>query len=242
MLYKGLSRDVGAEVSDPFGVRPPEDLTARARIRDAAIALFAERGIGATSTRDIAAAAGVSGGLVRHHFGSKAGLRAACDTYVLSHFIRIKESVLLDGRLAGEVFASATEPALLLYWRYFAQSLLDGSPAADAIFAELVDLSQRWVEEHGSGRISDPRSYAALLVAMELGSLILREQLSRELGGDILSREGYLALARAKLGFYSEPLLTPEVAGRAREAIGRIATAREEETKQGEEDDDGKSG
>lgn len=229
-------------MSEPFGERPPEDLTARARIRDAAITLFAERGIGATSTRDIAAAAGVSGGLVRHHFGSKAGLRAVCDAYVLERFIRIKEAALLDDRLAGEAFATTTEPSLFLYWRYFAQSLLDGSPAADAIFAELVDLAQRWVEEHGSGRIGDPRSYAALLVAMELGSLIMREQLSRELGGDILSREGYLALARAKLGFYSEPLLTPEVAGRATEAIDRIAAAREDESKQGKEDDDGKSG
>jgi AcrR family transcriptional regulator len=36
--------------------------------------LFAERGIDAVSTREIAAAAGVAHGLVRHHFGSKVGL------------------------------------------------------------------------------------------------------------------------------------------------------------------------
>ncbi len=229
-------------MSGPFGERPPEDLTARARIRDAAIALFADRGIEATSTRDIAAAAGVSGGLVRHHFGSKAGLRAVCDAYVLERFTRIKEAALFDGRLAGDAFTTATEPSLLLYWRYFAQSLLDGSPAADAIFTELVDLARRWVEDHGSERIADPRSYAALLVATELGSLMMREQLSHALGADVLSREGYLALARAKLEFYSEPLLTPEVAGRAREAISRIAEARDEESKQKEVEEDGKSG
>ena len=40
-----------------------EDLTARARIRDAAIALFADRGIGPATIRDIAQAAGVSPGV-----------------------------------------------------------------------------------------------------------------------------------------------------------------------------------
>ena len=50
------------------------DLTARARIRDAAIECFARQGF-AVSVRAIAAHAGVSPGLVIHHFGSKAGLR-----------------------------------------------------------------------------------------------------------------------------------------------------------------------
>ncbi len=52
-----------------------EDLTARARIRDAALAQFAEYGFDRATVRGIAGAAGVSPGLVRHHFGSKNGLR-----------------------------------------------------------------------------------------------------------------------------------------------------------------------
>src|SRR3954471_19421750 len=58
------------------------DLTARARIRDAAIRRFGVDGLGA-SVRAIAADAGVSPGLVIHHFGSKEGLRAVCDEHVL---------------------------------------------------------------------------------------------------------------------------------------------------------------
>jgi AcrR family transcriptional regulator len=46
----------------------------RAGLVAAARRLFAERGIDAVSTREIAAAAGVAHGLVRHHFGSKAGI------------------------------------------------------------------------------------------------------------------------------------------------------------------------
>src|SRR5712671_6454217 len=59
------------------------DLTAVARIRDAALQEFATRGVAATSIRDIARAAGVSPGLVQHHFRSKAGLRRAVEQVVV---------------------------------------------------------------------------------------------------------------------------------------------------------------
>lgn len=81
-----------------------EDLTARARIRDAAIQLFAERGIEDVTIRDIASAAGVSSGLVRHHFGSKDDLRAACDSHVLSQMMGLKEQAVLEGQLADAGF------------------------------------------------------------------------------------------------------------------------------------------
>ena len=59
------------------------DVTTRARIRDAAITLFGQRGFARATVRGIAAAAEVSPGLVIHHFGTKDGLRRACDTHVL---------------------------------------------------------------------------------------------------------------------------------------------------------------
>jgi AcrR family transcriptional regulator len=64
----------------------PDDRTARTVIRDEALRLFAERGPDAVSVRQIAAAAGVSPGLVSHHFGSKDGLRDAVDAHVLAMF------------------------------------------------------------------------------------------------------------------------------------------------------------
>ena len=83
--------------------RSPDDLTARARIRDAAIQLFAERGIAAATIRDIAQAAGVSSGLVRHHFGSKEALHDVCDAYAKERLDRLREEVFSDGHLA-EIF------------------------------------------------------------------------------------------------------------------------------------------
>lgn len=61
----------------------PGDLTAAARIRNAALEGFAHDGVEATSIRDVATAAGVSAGLVQHHFKTKADLEQAVNEYVL---------------------------------------------------------------------------------------------------------------------------------------------------------------
>ena len=56
----------------------PKARETKRRILEAASALFAERGLGGTSVRDIAAAADVNAALVSHHFGGKDNLYAAC--------------------------------------------------------------------------------------------------------------------------------------------------------------------
>ena len=79
------------------------DLTAAARIRDAAIEQFAQHGF-AVGLRTIAEAAGVSAALVIHHFGSKEGLRKACDDYVAEEIRNSKSEALQvqrSGQLAG---------------------------------------------------------------------------------------------------------------------------------------------
>jgi AcrR family transcriptional regulator len=199
-----------------------EDLTARARIREAALRLFAERGVEATSIRDIARAAGVSGGLVRHHFGSKEDLRAACDAYALSRLVEIKQTAILEGQIANPAFVSSAQPAVVGLLEYFARSMADGSPAADSMFDEMVELTERWLAEHSQVRIRDRRAHAAVLVAMELGALMLREQLSRVLGDDILIPEGNLRFLRARVDFYSQPLLSADLAAQVHGTLDQI--------------------
>jgi AcrR family transcriptional regulator len=199
-----------------------EDLTARARIRDAALRLFGERGVESTTIRDIARAAGVSGGLVRHHFGSKEELRSACDSYALSRMMEIKEQAVLQGQIASPGFMSSVQPAMLTLLRYFARSMVDGSPAAGSMFDEMVDLGEDWLAEHHTGLIRDPLAYSALLVAMELGVLVMREQLSRVLGSDVFGPEGHLRLLRAKVDFYSQPLLSAGLARQAHTTLDRL--------------------
>src|SRR5215470_10316563 len=129
--------------------------------------LFTERGMDGATIRDIAKEAGVSGGLVRHHFGSKDDLRAACDSYALDQIMRIKEQAVLDGQLGNASFMSATQPTVLLLYRYLARSLVDGSPAAAAMFDEMVELCEAWLDRHHPGQVEDPRGYSAVLVAMQ---------------------------------------------------------------------------
>ena len=203
------------------GERSAEDLTARARIRDAALALFAERGMDGATIRDIAKAAGVSGGLVRHHFGSKDGLRAACDSYALDQLMQIKEQAV-DGQLTNPSFMSAAHPTVLLLYRYLARSLVDGSPAAAAMFDEMVELGEAWLATHNPGQMADPRGYSAVLVAMQTGMLMMHGQLSRWLGTDIFTAEGHLRLTKAMIDFFSQPLLSPELADQARAAVAHL--------------------
>ncbi len=209
-------------VASTVGDRSAEDLTARARIRDAALRLFAERGLDGTTIRDIARAAGVSGGLIRHHFGSKDDLRAACDSYALDQIVRIKEQAVLEGQLANPGFMSDAHPTMLLAVRYLARSLVDGSPAAAAMFDEMVDLAEAWLAKHHPGQMTDPHGYAAVLIAMETGMLMMHEQLSRSLGADVFTATGNLRLTAARIDFYSQPLLSPELADQARSAVRHL--------------------
>jgi AcrR family transcriptional regulator len=209
-------------VANAAGERSAEDLTARARIRDAALRLFAERGLDGTTIRDIAREAGVSGGLIRHHFGSKDDLRAACDSYALDQLMRIKEQAVLEGQLANPAFMSAAHPTVLLTYRYLARSLVDGSPAAEAMFDEMVELCEAWLAQHNPGQMADPRGYSAALVAMQTGLLMMHGQLSRWLGADIFTAEGHLRLAGALIDFYSQPLLSPELAEQARATVRHL--------------------
>jgi AcrR family transcriptional regulator len=199
-----------------------EDLTARARIRDAALRMFAERGTDKATIRDIARDAGVSAGLVRHHFGSKEKLREACDAYALNRLMRIKESAVLDGRVADPGFLAANHPTLMGLYRYFARALLDGSAAAASMFDEMVSLTEKWLADHHPTAAVDRRAYAAVLCAMQIGMLGMHDHLSRALGADILTPSGHLRMSRGAVDIHASALLTPEQAAQAHAAFDAL--------------------
>jgi AcrR family transcriptional regulator len=204
------------------GNPPAEDLTARARIRDAAIRLFAERGSDATTVRDIAQEAGVSPGLLRHHFGSKEELREACDVYVLDRIVKIKEELVLDDKLANPGFLPSVHPTILLSYRYVTRALLDGSPRAAAMFDDMVTLTEMWISKNAPEATTDYRAYAAVLVGMQSGMLAMHDHVSRALGADVFSADGHLRMAGALADFYSHPLLDAEFVAKARRAMAPL--------------------
>lgn len=114
----------------------PEDLTGRARLRDAAIECFAASGFG-ESLRAIAARAGVSAGLVRHHFGSKEMLRAECDATVLARYTKLKtESLNSDPKQLFAQFPASNEAGILLV--YILRSVREGGAAGREFIEQMV--------------------------------------------------------------------------------------------------------
>jgi AcrR family transcriptional regulator len=203
-----------------------EDLTARARIRDAAIRLFTERGMEKTSILDIAKEARVSGGLIRHHFGSKDGLREACDSYVFDELLRFKEEALEKGH-ADPGFVPTFDARQLLFRRYMGRAMMDGSEAAAAQFVDIVDGTERYFAEAGID-VPDPRAVGAALAAMTGGLLILQDHVARALGEEPGTHEAMLRMMAAAGHIFTQPLAGSELLDKAREVLARENAKRKE--------------
>ena len=202
------------------------DLTARARIRDAAITLFTERGIGPATIRDIAIEAGVSSGLLRHHFGSKEGLRDACDEFALERMAYLRGSLLSRTPASEAAFAGAVNPESMRLQAYLVRSMMDGSPAAELMFHKMIEVGEEWVTDQKI-ETRDPRMYSAALVAMKMGMFVLRDQLGRALDLDLGRPANHARLLRASVEIFSQPLADAATADQAFEALDRFITSEE---------------
>jgi len=199
----------------------PDDLTARARIRDAAIALFTERGLQAATVRDIARRAGVSAALVRHHFGSKDELREACDAYVVDRILSIKQDALDQGLLTDGSIYATFQPAFLPLLRYLTRAMVDGSDGAARIFDRMVERTEEWLRANEPGFTQDPRAVAAVMVAQSAGLNLLHAHVSRAVGADVLAPEGHPRLALALFDLFSQPLIDREASLKAHAALAQ---------------------
>ncbi|MEU8798373.1 helix-turn-helix domain-containing protein [Spirillospora sp. NPDC048819] len=134
-----------------MGVVPAGDLTGKARLRRAALHLFARDGFDAVSIRAVAAEAGVSYALVRHHFRSKEGLREAVEEHVLRSLGEAMDELDRDrplddlvaalGAVSAQLFG--TDPDMRGYLR---RVLSDGGQAGSAVFARLLRGTRQELE------------------------------------------------------------------------------------------------
>jgi AcrR family transcriptional regulator len=195
-----------------------DDRTARAVIRDEALRLFAAGGPESVTVRQIAAAAGVSAGLVVHHFGSKEGLRQEVDQYVLDVF-----EAMLGELTAGDGGAELLDPqgGATSLSEAFARHLPDDSPlpgylrrlllsdtdAARRLFSRLYDLSRATLDDLVAAGLAapgaDPAVRAAFLLANDLALFLLRDRLSEVLAVDLLSADGMTRWAPEVLSIYA---------------------------------------
>jgi AcrR family transcriptional regulator len=156
------------------------DMTATARIRDAAIEQFGQHGF-SVGLRAIAEAAGVSAALVIHHFGSKEGLRKACDEYIAEE-IRNDKSEAIQSRDPATWLASLAEiESYAPMIAYVVRSLQDGSDLAKMLWQRMIDNAEQYLEEGvraGTVKPSrDPKARAKYLGMVGGGALLMYLQM-----------------------------------------------------------------
>ncbi|MFD5698644.1 TetR/AcrR family transcriptional regulator [Streptomyces lasiicapitis] len=198
----------------------PDDRTTRAVIRDEALRLFAEHGPEVVTIRQIATAAGVSPGLVVHHFRSKDNLRQEVDQYVLTVFEGLLSELTGDGSGAFEGTGAATATLGEVFLRhlpvgsplpgYLRRLLLSNTDAGRGLFRRLYAVSRETLdalaESGAASRGNDPQVRAALLLVNDLSVFLLRDQLTAVLGVDPLSAAGLARLGPELLTIYAAGL------------------------------------
>jgi AcrR family transcriptional regulator len=163
------------------------------KIRAAALQSFAALGTGATTLRGVAAAAGVSLGLVQHHFATKAGLIQAVDDYVLDVVIAPLAQPLSDsspdsspdsiseiGNRVTRIFIEQPHVA-----DYLGRALVDGSQLGATIFDRLFELGTvRWQmrDERGETRPGIDVVWAVInAMILPLGAISMRGHIERHM-------------------------------------------------------------
>ncbi len=190
-----------------------DDVTARARIRDAAIRRFAQTGFGAT-VRAIAADAEVSPALVLHHFGSKDGLRDACDEYAFAVIREVKRAALgptgPDQLLVQ--LAAVTEHAPVA--GYLMRAMSSGGRRGREVFEHFVADAQDYLGDAvaaGTVRPSrDEKARIRWLALSGMGAMLLALAMEDPQPDDLSAwLQSYVAdISLPSLEVFSEGLLT----------------------------------
>ncbi|SOJ54287.1 HTH-type transcriptional regulator BetI [Mycobacterium simulans] len=156
------------------------DLTAAARIREAAIEQFGQHGFG-VGLRTIAEAAGVSAALVIHHFGSKDGLRKACDDYIAEEIRSTKAETLRSNDPATWFAAMAEIESYAPMMTYLVRSMQSGGDLAKMLWHKMIDNAEEYMDEGvRAGTIKpsrDPHARARYLAITGGGGFLLYLQM-----------------------------------------------------------------
>ena len=239
MILNMSSAEPEGNTSAPTGAGSfrDEDRTTKARIRDAAITCFAENGVSGTTARKVADAAGVSPGLVIHHFGSMEGLRRACDDHVATSVRRYKTEALASGP-SLDVLAALRQSGAGPLAGYLAAVLVEDSPVVDELVDDLIADARGYLEQGvASGMVNesaDPDGRAAVVMLWSLGALVMHRHLRRTLGVDLTAPgigddPALAAYALPAYEIFAGGMLTEEFGARARAAFSPTPVAPEGE-------------
>jgi AcrR family transcriptional regulator len=205
-----------------------EERSTRELILRAATSEFAEHGFRGASIRGIASAAGVSPGLVQHHFGTKDGLRQACDERVM-YLLKDSQYLLLQrGTIPLQddvVFDRLDEIQPLI--NYLVMSLSSGSDTAAGWFRTITEYTHDALTSGRIGPALDPEkddswAIAATQTAMSLGVTAFYPTIQQAL--DIEDdTEMLIRIARARAVLASDRIVSEETRALLSEIIDQYA-------------------
>ncbi|MHB1518039.1 MAG: TetR/AcrR family transcriptional regulator [Acidimicrobiales bacterium] len=186
----------------------------RSQLLAAALHVVASRGARGATVRTIAAAAGVTPGLVVHHFGTKERLLAEVDALVAARFT---EAMTIDPHIEDhrEAMPAVADGLSRVVGGdsdlrgYLRRSILEATPGGVAVFSHLVDLTIATLRRFG-GPDYEPEGGLAWLaiqiVTINLAGLLLEPVLVQLDKEDPFSKEQVARRTRANLDFISRAL------------------------------------
>jgi AcrR family transcriptional regulator len=187
---------------DPDTAKVVDLGTGKDRLVRVAMQMFAERGYDSVTVRDISKEAGVSVGLINHHFGSKEGLREAVDRT----FIRQFEEAISNRADRGPIGARTREDYTdwvenwidrhIDNWdltkAYMRRAILEGSDWGADLFERLYQVVRTSVDRadaDGNVREDVDRLWLPILIMyLELGTLLMEPFVDRVLGKSSFDR------------------------------------------------------
>jgi len=199
------------------------DLTAAARIRNAALRHFAARGVAATSIRDVARAARVSPGLVQHHFRAKARLRRAVDEFVIRRALEAfgipisggpprAIALQLGSRIAEFIRANPD------VFAYIGRSLLEADKPGLDLLERLLVLARAQLEGlAGEGLLRPDLDFdwtALQVILIDIAAFLLEPALTRYLGAPLLSDAGLERMRKATTDLFLKGIYRSATSGR----------------------------
>jgi TetR/AcrR family transcriptional regulator, regulator of cefoperazone and chloramphenicol sensitivity len=205
----------------------------RAALVAAALQLTGDKGFGATSTREIAAAAGVNVAMIAYHFGGKDGLRLACADFVGERMREIFGAVgeagaatraqaramlkdLARALIRGVVADEAARPLA----RFLLREMSDASPAFSRLFeTALQPLHARACRLWARATGGEPESVEARLSVFAMLAQIVYFRIAR---APVLMRMGWSEIGPGEAAAIETVVLAHLQA--ALEAAGRRAT------------------
>lgn len=193
--------------------------------------LVAQGGTAALSARAVAQEAGVTPGLIRHHFRSMAGLLQACDEFT-AETIREEKTEGVEGGLTFDVVGAIQRSGNSRLLGYLARRVGDDAPAISQLIDQIIDDAVGYlslgVERGLFTPTSDPHARAAMLTIMSLGSLSMYRHLDRHFGVDIsdpgvAAQPGYARYLLAMLDAMGN-VVEPAALTRYQEALEQLTT------------------